>query len=53
MQPHEARPSIAVRVHKSYRKPEFAGMLGMFLSEARPCGYELPPRALRRGPGGN
>jgi hypothetical protein len=29
MQSHEARPGIAVRVHKSYRKPEFAGMLGM------------------------
>jgi hypothetical protein len=28
MQSHEARPGLAVRVHKSYRKPEFEGMLG-------------------------
>jgi hypothetical protein len=29
MQSHEARPGIAVRVHNSYRKPEFEGMLGI------------------------
>ena len=28
MQSHEARPGIAVRVHNSYRKPEFEGMMG-------------------------
>lgn len=28
MQSHEARPGISVRVLKSFRKPEFEGMLG-------------------------
>lgn len=28
MRSHEARPGIVVRVYKSYRKPEFEGMLG-------------------------
>ena len=29
MQAHQARPGIVVRVHKSYKKPEFEGMQGM------------------------
>jgi hypothetical protein len=28
MQSHEARPGISVRVVKSFRKPEFEGLLG-------------------------
>ena len=28
MQSHEARPGLAVRVVKSFRHPEFEGMLG-------------------------
>ena len=28
MQSHEARPGISVRVLKSFKKPEFEGMLG-------------------------
>ncbi len=29
LQSHEARPGLAVRVQKSFRKPEFEGMLGV------------------------